>query len=140
MDRWYLSTPVNQPRATALNCSVYGKISPWQHHALGTTPLPAVLLANGQSTYATLHDDGTITSSTIDTLAAPYLAMEQTQATRDSNEQAILDQGDSALADNANYLGITHPTQPQIVAQVAALTRQIDGLIRLRTEQLDSTT
>ncbi|HTR71908.1 MAG TPA: hypothetical protein VMH41_16990 [Mycobacteriales bacterium] len=45
-----------------------------------------------------------------------------------------------ALANNATYLGIASPTQGQAIAQVAALTRQTDGIIRLLLGALDSIT
>lgn len=82
MDRWYLSAPINQARATALNCAIYGPISPWQQNALtaNNVALPAVLLANDITVYATVHDDGIITSGTIDTLGAPFVATETAQA------------------------------------------------------------
>lgn len=46
----------------------------------------------------------------------------------------------NALTNNATYLGIASPTQAQAVAQVGALTRQIDGLIRFMVGDLTSTT
>jgi hypothetical protein len=37
----------------------------------------------------------------------------------------------TAIANNVTYLGLASPTNAQVVAQVQALTRQIDGLVRL---------
>jgi hypothetical protein len=45
----------------------------------------------------------------------------------------------TALANNATYLAIGSPTNAQVAAQVAALTRQIDALGRIVGGLLDST-
>lgn len=59
--------------------------------------------------------------------AAPTLVMNGDAAT----QQTIRNAAQNALANNATYLGLVSPTQAQVVAQVAALTRQVDALIRL---------
>lgn len=56
------------------------------------------------------------------------------------NEQTLLVKAAAALANNITYLGLTSPTNAQVVAQVAALTRQVNALIRLALGALDSTT
>jgi hypothetical protein len=45
----------------------------------------------------------------------------------------------NALTSNSTYLGIGTPTTGQAVAQVASLTRQVNALIRLQLNLLDST-
>lgn len=45
----------------------------------------------------------------------------------------------AALATNATFLAIASPTAAQVAAQAKALTRQIDALIRIVANQLDST-
>lgn len=54
------------------------------------------------------------------------------------NRAAIVEQAVAALASNAAYLALPSPTQAQAVAQVAALTRQVNGLARLLLQRLDS--
>ena len=49
------------------------------------------------------------------------------------------EQIDAALAGNAAYLAIASPTNAQVAAQVRALTRQNNGLIRLIRRRLDAT-
>jgi len=43
----------------------------------------------------------------------------------------------AALTNNATYLGIANPTNAQAVAQVTALTRQVNGIIRILLNQTD---
>jgi len=55
------------------------------------------------------------------------------------NERTIREQVAQALKANATYLAIPTPTNAQIAGQVKALTRQMNGLIRLEVGQLDGT-
>lgn len=52
---------------------------------------------------------------------------------------AIWAKSPQALSNNETYLAIPTPTQAQAIAQVAALTRQINAIIRLYAGILDST-
>ena len=51
----------------------------------------------------------------------------------------LLGKASTALDNNATYLAIQSPTAAQVGAQVRALTRQIDVLIRVAANKLDST-
>lgn len=62
-----------------------------------------------------------------------------TANTRTANAATIRAQADQARADNATYLAIPSPGNAQVVAQVRALTQQMNKLIRLVTDQLDAT-
>lgn len=45
----------------------------------------------------------------------------------------------TALTNNATFLNLASPTNAQTLAQVKALTRQVNGLIRLLLGRLDDT-
>jgi hypothetical protein len=45
---------------------------------------------------------------------------------------------DAAIDANASYLALNPPTQAQALAQVGALTRQVNGMLRLLRNRLDS--
>lgn len=49
----------------------------------------------------------------------------------EANAQTLRDKVAQALATNATYLGRANPTAAQTTAQVQALTRQMNALIRL---------
>ena len=48
-----------------------------------------------------------------------------------ATQQTIRNAAANALSNNAAYLALANPNNAQVVAQVSALTRQVDGLIRL---------
>lgn len=60
----------------------------------------------------------------------------QTEAT---NAVSIRDSAAQALAANKTFLAIASPTNAQVSAQVKALTRQNQGLIRLVLQRFDGT-
>jgi hypothetical protein len=55
------------------------------------------------------------------------------------NMLAILEAAESALAANATFLAIGAPTNAQVLAQVQTLTKECNGIIRLLTARLEST-
>lgn len=94
-------------------------------------------------------DDGTRTytdfRATPD-VVRPYTAAENAEAdqraaegSRTTNGEAIRSNALTALTSNRNLLGIASPTSAQNAAQVKALTRQVNGLIRLALDKLDGT-
>jgi hypothetical protein len=68
--------------------------------------------------------------------ASPACVKPPDQAT--VNQQTLQGKASAALAANTTYLA-GNPTTAQAVAQVAALTRQINALIKLQLGQLDDT-
>jgi hypothetical protein len=104
------------------------------------------LLPNGATvtvdTFATLSD-----GTTIETMEATYpngAKDHETDTTPGANtsaaNQATLQQrAQVALVNNATYLAIGTPTTGQAISQVAALTRQMDAVIRVLLSQYDTT-
>lgn len=64
---------------------------------------------------------------------------EQASQTQQANRTTIEDQARTALTNNRTYLALASPTNAQNLAQIRALTRQNNGLIRLLLGQLDGT-
>jgi hypothetical protein len=60
-------------------------------------------------------------------------------ATVVSNYATLMQRARDALDDNATFLAIGSPTNAQALAQIQALTRQVNAVIRLLARQLDST-
>ena len=56
------------------------------------------------------------------------------------NEKTLLDKAKTALTANATFLAIATPTNAQVSAQVKALTRQVNALIKLAARDLADTT
>lgn len=65
--------------------------------------------------------------------AAPDLDVEN------ANAATLRSRATQALVDNRAFLAIASPTNAQNAAQVKALTRQVNGLLRLELRQLDGT-
>lgn len=55
-----------------------------------------------------------------------------------SNAEVIGQRLDAAIDANKTFLAIAQPTNAQAVAQVQALTRQVQGLLRLQRGRLDA--
>jgi hypothetical protein len=56
-----------------------------------------------------------------------------------ANERTLRQQGEQAIVDNKTFVAITNPTNAQVVAQVKALTRQMNGVMRLALGKFDGT-
>jgi len=70
-----------------------------------------------------------VTQGTVTPNADPSQAT-LTSTGNTATQATLLQQAATALANNQTYLGIGSPTTAQAVSQVAALTRQVDVLIR----------
>lgn len=58
--------------------------------------------------------------------------------TKIDNKTTIESQALTALTNNKTFLALSAPTNAQTLAQVKSLTRQMNGVIRLLLNQLDS--
>lgn len=83
--------------------------------------------------------DGSVTRTIVYSDGSQSVQYTPGAGTSAANQATLLGKAQTALTNNANYLAIASPTNAQVSAQVAALTRQIDALIRIDINQLDST-
>jgi hypothetical protein len=60
-------------------------------------------------------------------------------AAEKANSATVANRAQLALANNQTFLALAAPTAAQTLAQVQALTRQTNGVIRLLLAQLDAT-
>jgi hypothetical protein len=70
------------------------------------------------------------------------IADDQTRAAADAmdaNRVRLLEQAQAALAANRDFLALASPTNAQTLAQVKALTRQTNAVIRLLVGDLTDT-
>ena len=65
--------------------------------------------------------------------------IDTTFSTMVQNRSALLSKAGNAVSSNQTFLGLGSPTAAQTLAQVQSLTRQVNALIRLATQMLDST-
>ena len=70
---------------------------------------------------------------------AAGLLREQADAALATNEKTLRDKATTALTANATYLALASPSTAQNTAQIKSLTRQVNAVIRLVNNALDST-
>lgn len=75
----------------------------------------------------------------IDAHAAAAAAAAVRVGNERANEGDIRQQAAAALQSNRDFLALQSPTNAQVLAQVRALTRQNQGLIRLALRRFDGT-
>lgn len=75
----------------------------------------------------------------VDAHPATAQALAATVATRATNEATISAAAADAIAANKAFLALSSPTNAQTLAQVKALSRQANSLIRLALRSFDST-
>lgn len=66
-------------------------------------------------------------------------AVQQRIESRNANEETLRNQALVALQTNRDFLALAAPTQAQTLAQVKALSRQVNGVLRMLLGQLDGT-
>jgi hypothetical protein len=71
--------------------------------------------------------------------AAAAAQAAATEATRTTNRRSIEEQAAAALATNRAFVALSSPTNAQTLAQVKALARQNNGVIRLLLDDLTGT-
>lgn len=113
-------------------------LAPWLFPGQGVDPylLPTITVegpVNGLWTI-TAPDE-----FTVEQLDAAILLQKNANSAQ-SNFDILRSKAQTALSVNATFLAIASPTNAQVVAQVKALTRQNNALIRLQIGDLSSTT
>lgn len=111
--------------------------------------LQEALAAAGIVTELTTDEEGRLVlTDTDDAATADPIVAAHPQAIRDrdaklaadeANRLAIVVAARNALQANRDFLAIGSPTNAQVLAQVRALTRQCNGLIRLALGDLTGT-
>jgi hypothetical protein len=75
-----------------------------------------------------------------DLTPAEVSAVQQRMESRNANEETLRNQAIVAMQGNRDFLNIPGtPTNAQVLAQVKALSRQSNGVIRMLLGQLDGT-
>jgi hypothetical protein len=85
-------------------------------------------------------DYGDYTITTTVTANGRTQQVQWKPGTQGANVVTLLQRAQTALTNNQTFLAIASPTQAQAVAQVQALTRQVDGLIRFLLGTFDTIT
>ena len=101
--------------------------------AVTDTPRPA-------ETPTTTHDRTVQLVANVPTVvwtSRPKTPDELAADTATANDATIRTQATTALDTNRTFIALASPTQAQTLAQVKALSRQMNGLIRLQLGQLD---
>lgn len=94
------------------------------------------------ATTVTINPDparGVIVTTTTD-LKGTVTVVEDPMPPEQVAADALTKKAANALTANATYLAIPTPTNAQVAAQVALLTREVNALIRLVVGKLDATT
>jgi hypothetical protein len=88
-----------------------------------------ITMADGSTVQTVLRDDGS--------KSITYVPFAGTPA---ANAQTMQNRATTALTANATYAAIGSPTNAQVAAQVALLTKECNGLIKLALGLLSDTT
>lgn len=127
---------VNGPtKARTLNCGWLAAPTP----DLAGVPVPCAVVEgpNGRQVFPEPITNSQVTNAIAADVALDVSAA-QAQAVLDANAATLRSRAQTALTTNATYIAIASPTTAQNTAQVKALTRQVDGVIRLLLNQTDS--
>jgi hypothetical protein len=82
--------------------------------------------------------DGTVSLVFPITLSAAQENAVYARAAGTGNKETILARALTALENNLAYIALDPPTNAQAIAQIEALTRQVNGIIRLVLNKLES--
>lgn len=87
--------------------------------------------------YTSWNNAGSQVESRALTVAEALMLAEMESSTLHlNNNETLRSRADTALASNSTFLAIGNPSAAQNAAQVKALTRQVNALIRLQLQDL----
>lgn len=90
--------------------------------------------------YSAWDAQGIVTTQrALTTPESSQLAAQDAGAAIAANQSTVQQQAQAALVNNRTYLAVGSPNNAQVVAQMRALTQQVQGLIRLALQQFDGT-
>ncbi len=131
--------PNSKARANSLGCGWVPAVPP-QFTNVATAPC---VILSGAGTTVVIADSPPTTAQVVATAAAPIQSSEAAVASAAStlaaNAQTLQTNAANALTGNTTFLAIASPTTAQVTAQVKALTKECNAVIRLLLNQLDST-
>lgn len=105
-----------------------------------TTPRLISLAALGFPASIAGNDrDGFVVSADVSAATLQAAVDAAPTDTSDTNASTLRQQATDALAANRTYVALASPSAAQTTAQVKALSRQMNAMIRLRLGQLDGT-
>jgi len=126
----YISATQDQARANTLGLGLI--VAPG-------TVTPFALLQGAGLTFTLPEPINTATLQANETtILTAEAANDAASAAAVANLAALLTKAANAIANNVTFLAIPSPTNAQVLAQVNALTLQVDALIRVVANQLSS--
>jgi hypothetical protein len=96
---------------------------------------PSVIVMSSALATVIIRDDSG--QATLAEVQAAIAVANTAEATVVSNKTALLSRANAALTVNQAFLNLANPDQDQALAQVTALTRQVDALIYLVLDVLN---
>lgn len=99
------------------------------------------VLPNGATVAAdnfVVWTDGSTWEEVTDSNGCYYILQTEPLALNLANLATLQKKAQGAIDNNITYLGITSPTAAQVTAQVSALTRQMNAVIRVLINAIDT--
>lgn len=111
-------------------------VAPWLYpgHYVEVEDRPVITVTGPVNGVWTITAPDTVSQADLD--AAVKLQVDSLSA--HSNHDTLVAKAQNAQTNNATFLALAAPTNAQTLAQVKALTRQVNALIKLQIQDLSS--